>query len=170
MNIGEVKKRDSSPHASLIMFLLSCMKLSLGLMEAIDHEKIEFVVLVSIVFAFVGFFKEKISGIGTGVVGRKLELGNPKLHDCLRHEDAHHEVELFFEDGRGFGVFMEDEGDPLVGGGFLLVGATDIRAGQPEGFEVVFHGQAEFLGYGASTISRSSMRYFMKSMKHFSWL
>ena len=141
LDVGEVKQGDSLAHACAVVLLLGGVELPLGLVEAVDHEQVEFVVLISIILALAGFFQEEVSGLSTGVVRGEFELGDLELHDGLRHEDAHHEVELLLEDGGGFGVFVEDEGDPLVGGGLLLVGAGDVGAGEAEGFDVVLHGE-----------------------------
>lgn len=89
------------------------MQLLLRFMKPTNHEHINFIILVYIVFPLFYSLNQELLELLVALSGGEVGLCDGELHKGLVEQDTGQEEKLLFAHCAGFVVLVHDQGNPL---------------------------------------------------------
>ena len=98
----------------------------MSFIEAVHHQKTNFVVLIDIILPFLDIFDDFLAiGLSLFFEG-ETSWGDTELDHSLRNQGSENKINFFFEDGKRSEVLMENKGNPYWRGAFGFIEILQI--------------------------------------------
>lgn len=118
----------------------------MGLIEAVHHQKADFVVLIDIILSFLDIFNDFLAiGLSLFFEG-ETSWGDTELDHSLWNQGPKNKINFFFEDGKGSEMLMENKGDPYWRGAFGFIEILQILDWKFDNFDWILRIEFQFLG------------------------